>query len=572
MSKYEIRRRKVTDDPNVSWPVQMPETIRRIYAARGITDERFLDNDLAHLLSPSTLGDVEKAVDILLEAIVENKSIMVAGDYDCDGATGSAVAVRGLRMLGAQDVRFIVPDRHAHGYGLSRGLIDAMDPLPQLIVTVDSGVASVDGVAYAKSKGIQVVVTDHHLPGDVLPEADALVNPNLNGDAFPSKALAGVGVMFYLLIAMRSKARELGWWPANLAPRIQDLLPIVAVGTIADLVVLDRNNRILVAAGLRQIRQGRIPVGLKALIESAGKNPAKLIAQDVGFAVAPRINAAGRLENMKLGVEVLLSDHYDQALTKVKQLEAINTERKEVQAAMVADAEAMIAQMTETSHHVGVTVFDPSWHAGVVGLVASKLKETLHRPVFALAPAHEGSDDLRGSGRSIAGFHLRDALAKIDAAHPGLMDKFGGHAMAAGMSIQKKNVEEFAKAFDKVASETLEEEHLQAVVYTDGELAAGEISMDMAQWIRMAGPWGQGFPEPAFDNVFLVKAWQAVGNGHLRLFLQDPRDGTTVEAMQFFGYTGEAPPLRARVAYELSVNEWNERESLQLLVRHLEAA
>lgn len=554
-----------------TWSSQVPSVIQRLYAARGVLNEDDARLRLEMLFPASQLMGITKAVNLLIDAIAQDKHITVAGDYDCDGATGSAVAVRGLRMMGAHHVRFIVPDRVKHGYGLTPGLIDAMDPLTEVIVTVDSGVSSIDGVAYAKAKGMTVVVTDHHLPGDKLPQADAIVNPNLEGDEFPSKALAGVGVMFYLLLALRTRARDMGWWPArHLEPQLRDLLPIVAVGTIADLVPLDRNNRILVNAGLRMMREGQLPAGLKALVEVSRKDLTRLVAQDIGFAVAPRLNAAGRLENMCLGVETLLCDRYDDALKMVEQLDAINVERKELQAAMTAEAETMVEAMAVKDERLGITVFDPSWHAGVVGLVASKLKESLHRPVIALAPAEEGSTELRGSGRSIPGFHLRDALADIAAAYPGLIQKFGGHAMAAGLTIHRKDVETFAKAFDAYVTSTVEEEHLQAIIYSDGELAPEELSLEIADRLRLEGPWGQGFPEPVFDNEFDILAYQVIGQGHLKLLLGDPRTGRQHEGIHFFGYTGSDLPVKSRITYQLDVHVWNGNESLQLLIRHIE--
>lgn len=568
--KHEIRRRPLLGEP-INWAPLVPKVIQRVYAARGLADGNLVDNRLIHLLSPVLLGDLPKAVNLLVEAIRANKTICVAGDYDCDGATGTTVAVRGLRMLGAKQVSFIIPDRFKHGYGLSPGLVDAMTPQPDVIVTVDSGVASVEGVAHAKAKGITVIVTDHHLPGEILPNADAIVNPNLKGDGFPSKALAGVGVMFYTLMALRSKLRELGTWEEGKAPDLAELLDFVAIGTVADLVPLDRNNRILVDAGLRRIRQGKGHAGVNALITAAGKPFERLIAQDIAFSIAPRLNAAGRLENMSLGVEALLCDDNAVALECVQQLDAINVERRTLQASMIAEAEAIVENRA-INEAVGVVVADPAWHAGVVGLVASKLKESLHRPVIAFAGGAEGSGNVHGSGRSIPGFHLRDALALIDTQHPGLILKFGGHAMAAGLTIRETDVEAFSQAFDAVATQHLKEEDLQRVLMTDGELAAGEFTLDMARWLRQAGPFGQGFPEPLFDNVLHCVHWRVMGNNHLKLQLRDPRDGTLLPAVMFSGYTGESVPRHIRVVYELAINEWRDTESLQLLVRHLEPA
>jgi single-stranded-DNA-specific exonuclease len=567
MAKQTIRRRTVSAT-SAAWPQHVHPVLQRIYAARGIENPSDIEHRLARLLNPNLLGGMDVAVDILIKSIQANKRITVAGDYDCDGATGAAVAVRGLRLLGATDVHFIVPDRFVHGYGLTPELVNAMDPGTEVIVTVDSGTSSFSGVKAAKEKGLTVVITDHHLPGEGLPIADAIVNPNLDGETFPSKMLAGVGVMFYLLIAMRGEMRNRGIF-LDAGPDLSTLLDLVALGTVADLVPLDFNNRILVDAGLRRIRSGQGNAGIKALMEIAELPPERLIASNIAFGIAPRLNAAGRLENMSLGVETLLSDDLGQARVMVRQLDAINKERKEMQAEMVNEAERMVAT-AEHIDSIGVVVFDPSWHAGVVGLVASKLKENLHRPVIAFAPAGEGSDEVRGSGRSISGFHLRDALAVVDAKNPGLMPKFGGHAMAAGLSLKMADVPRFAKAFDEVATKMLDEETLQAVLFTDGELPAGHINIHMAYYLREAGPFGQGFPEPMFDNEFEVVAWRTLGAKGISLALKDPRDGAVVSGTMFFADGNIPPPTKVRAAFEIQINTWMERDSLKLLIRHLE--
>jgi single-stranded-DNA-specific exonuclease len=429
----------------------------------------------------------------------------------------------------------------------------------------------VAGVAAAKARGIRVIVTDHHLPGEQLPAADAMVNPNLPGDGFPSKCLAGVGVMFYLLLALRAGLRERGALAAP-EPDLSALHDLVALGTVADLVPLDFNNRVLVAAGLKRIRAGRACAGIAALVEAGRRSLATLCASDLGFTVGPRLNAAGRLEDMRLGVECLLADDPAQARQHAQRLDAINRERRDLQASMVAEAEAMVAQAADTGA-VGVALYEPSWHAGVVGLVASKLKERLHRPVIAFAPASEDdADHLRGSGRSIAGFHLRDALAAIDARHPGLVERFGGHAMAAGLSLKAADYPRFAAAFDAVTRELIEPERLLAVLHTDGELPPGAFTLELARQLRDAGPWGQAFPEPLFDNVFECAGWKPMGESHLRLQLRDPRDGALHEAVMFNAWHGEPPPSRLRTAYELTINDWQGRESPRLLLRHLEPA
>ncbi|WP_329743089.1 single-stranded-DNA-specific exonuclease RecJ [Dyella sp. A6] len=567
-----------------NWPHDVHPVLQRVYAARGVLNPIDAEHRLQRLLPPDTLGGLATAVELLAEAIRLDHSIVIAGDYDCDGATGAAVAVRGLRMLGARRVAYAIPNRFVHGYGLTPELVASLQPAPDLIVTVDNGVASVAGVAAAKARGIRVIVTDHHLPGEQLPAADALVNPNLAGDGFPSKALAGVGVMFYLLLALRAKlypggSADRSDRPQQGRPDLSTLLDLVALGTVADLVPLDFNNRVLVAAGLRRIRAGRACAGVTALVEAGKRSLATLCASDLGFVVGPRLNAAGRLEDMRLGVECLLTDDPVQARRHAAQLSTINQERRDLQAAMVAEAESMVAGTTSTDA-VGVALYEPAWHAGVVGLVASKLKERLHRPVVAFAPA--GPDEaggpstdaamLRGSGRSIAGFHLRDALAAVDARHPGLIERFGGHAMAAGLSLKATDFERFAAAFDAVAREWIAPERLQAVLNTDGALPVDGFTLELARQLRDAGPWGQAFPEPVFDNTFECVSWKLMGENHLRLQLRDPRSGSVHEAVMFNAYRGEAPPARMHAAYELTINDWQGRESVRLLLRHMEPA
>jgi single-stranded-DNA-specific exonuclease len=563
----ELRRRNASGVP-AGWPDTVHPVLQRIYASRGVLEPAGVEHRLAHLLSPTTLGGIDKAVALLMHAIAVDQRIVVAGDYDCDGATGAAVAVRGLRMLGARRVDYVVPNRFVHGYGLSPALVASMQPTPDIILTVDNGVASVEGVAAARARGIIVVITDHHLPGDVLPDADAMVNPNLSGDGFPSKMLAGVGVMFYLLLAMRAAMRDGGLFTGP-EPDLASLLDLVALGTVADLVALDRNNRILVDAGLKRLRAGRGCAGIVALVEASGRSVSTLVASDMAFAVAPRLNAAGRLEDMRLGVATLITDDPGQARRYAAQLDGINRERRDLQAGMVAEAETMAAQAGSIDA-IGVALFDASWHAGVIGLVASRLKDKLHRPAIAFAPAGDGTEELRGSARSIAGFHIRDALAALDARYPGMILKFGGHAMAAGLSLHGRDMARFAAAFDAYARAQLDEASLQAVLMTDGELAPGDCTLAFARELRGAGPWGQGFPEPVFDNTFECSGWKVMGERHLRLQLRDPRDGVMVEAVMFNAYSGSPPPKIFRAAYELTINDWQGRESARLLLRHIE--
>ncbi|HEX7341050.1 MAG TPA: single-stranded-DNA-specific exonuclease RecJ [Rhodanobacteraceae bacterium] len=552
------------------WPAEVPAVLRRIYAARGANRHADVHYRMANLMAPQQLGGMDRATALLTRAIDTDRRILVVGDYDCDGATGTAVAVRGLRLFGARHVGFVVPHRIRHGYGLSAALVDSLETTPDLIVTVDNGIASLDGVRAARARGIDVLVTDHHLPGHELPPAQAIVNPNLDGDEFPSKALAGVGVMFYLLLALRTHWRERGRFVTTAEPDLSVLLDLVALGTVADLVPLDYNNRLLVAAGLHRLRNGKASPGLQALADTAGRSLATLTSTDIAFALAPRLNAAGRLEDMTQGIACLLCDDPSHARALAEQLSAINAERRQLQADMVAQAEQMAASIGATDA-IGVALYQPHWHAGVVGLVASKLKDRLYRPVIAFAPAGE-SDQLRGSARSIPGFHMRDALAAVQSRHPGMIDRFGGHAMAAGLSLAADRFEDFAAAFDAVARAQLGAQALRPVLWSDGELAPGECTLELAQALRFAGPWGQGFAAPVFDNVFECVSVRPMGEGHRRLQLRDPRDGSLHDAVMFQVDPAQDFPSPMRAAYELIVNDWNGRCSPRLLLRHVQAA
>lgn len=573
MKALTIVRRYLVGEPH-GWPENMHPVLRRVYVARGALCPDDLGHRLAGLLPPQSLSGIDRATELLADAIAVQQRIVIAADFDCDGATGAAVALRGLRMLGAQHVDYVVPHRMLHGYGLSPALVETIQPTPYLIVTVDNGITSLAGIAVAKARGSRVIVTDHHLPGATLPDADAIVNPNLPGGPFPSKNLCGVGVMFYLLLALRARLRERGVFSGRDEPDLASLLDLVALGTVADLVPLDRNNRALVEAGLRRIRGGRACVGIDALIEISGCSAKTLIASDLGFSIAPRINAAGRLEDMSIGIECLTTDDASRAHELASILHAINAERRGLQDSMVADAEAMLEGIV-FADAVGVALFDPGWHAGVVGLVASKVKERLHRPAVAFAPAGENDPEtLRGSTRSIAGFHIRDALAEVDAREPGLIVRFGGHAMAAGLSLRASDFDRFARCFDTVARGRIAPELLQPLLHSDGELAPGDFDLELARQLRVAGPWGQGFPPPLFDNVFECVGSRRMGadDRHLRLQLRDPRDGRTHEAVMFNAESVVPIASSMRIAYELAVNDWQGRESLRLLVRHIEPA
>ncbi len=572
-----IRRRAV--DARGDWPDSVPPLLRRVYAARGADDPALAQPKLAQLLPPDALGGLDAAVALLADAIAGGGRILVVGDFDADGATACALAVRGLRLLGARDVRHAVPNRLVHGYGLSpalvaelAGIASGWGPEPPLLLTVDHGIACHAGISAAKALGWRVLVTDHHLPGETLPPADAIVNPNQRGDAFASKSLAGVGVAFYLLLALRRHLRDAGAFEGE-APDLSVLLDLVAVGTVADLVPLDANNRALVAAGLRRLRAGRGCEGLKALIEVSGRQAPLLTAADIGFAIAPRINAAGRLEDMALGIECLLTDDVLRARELAELLHGINAERRNVQQAMVDDAEAALAAVPtqeDGERPVAVCLCHPDWHPGVVGLVASKVKERLHRPVIAFAPSEPGGGSLRGSARSIPGLHIRDALAAVDSAHPGLIGRFGGHAMAAGLSLDAARLPAFEAAFREAVTALLDPVALQAELSSDGELQPHEFDRAHADAIRDGGPWGQGFPEPLFDGVFEVVDWKIVGERHLRLSLRCDGVRATLNAIHFGGWSGETPPRESRLAFRLAPDDWRGGQAIQLIVEHRE--
>jgi len=554
------------------WDEQTLPLLRRIYAARGALSPEQAQPKLAQLHAPELLDGMPAAVELLAAAIAGGKRILVVGDFDCDGATACAVGVRGLRLLGARDVVHAVPNRMVHGYGLSPSLVAELAALePDLLVTVDHGIACHAGVAAAKALGWQVLVTDHHLPGEQLPPADTIVDPNLGGDAFPSKALAGVGVIFYVLMALRRHLREQGAFADQPEPDLLALLDLVAVGTVADLVALDDNNRALVAAGLRRLRAGKGCVGLRALIEASGRDARRLTASDIGFALGPRLNAAGRLEDMALGIELLLTEDAAQAREIAALLEEINSERRAVQQLMTDDAELAVSRALladDGQHPAAACLFDAEWHPGVVGLVASKMKDRLHRPVIAFAPAEPGAAMLRGSARSIPGFHVRDALAAVDARHPGLIDKFGGHAMAAGMSLPLERLDAFRRAFEQQVTATLDPALLQQQLLSDGELSAAELDFQHAEALRLAGPWGQGFPEPLFDGHFEVLKWRVLKERHLKLELRLPGMATPLNAIHFGGWTGNDPGRHVHLAYRLVSDDYRGGGAIQLIVEH----
>lgn len=568
----QIKQREY--DKNISGLHASP-LLNRIYAARDISNSQQLDLALQHMLEPSGLSHIEQAVNLLLSAIHANKRIVIVGDFDCDGATGTAVAVRGLQMLGAKQVFFKVPHRVLHGYGLTPGLVEELQELqPDLIITVDSGIACNPGVALAKKYGWQVLITDHHLPGEQLPAADVIVNPNLLGDAFASKALAGVGVMFYLLLALRKRLREHNMPFAD--ADLSSLLDLVAIGTVADMVKLDANNRRLVRAGLSRINSGRCQPGVKALIEISGLQMGEITETDIGFRLAPKINAAGRLEDMALGIECLLANDQHAATQMALSLAAINSERQELQQQMLDEAELALTHILSQKHStqpLAYVLHQAHWHPGIIGLLASKVKEKCNRPVVVFAPSEAGSDELRGSARSIAGFHMRDALAYIDAQNPGLITRFGGHAMAAGMSLPVAHLQDFELAFQKVASLWLTAEALDSVYLTDGPLLNHEFNRANAVLLKQGGPWGQGFAEPLFDNEFHVQSWQVLKDKHLKLqlTLASCPGKLRVSAIFFNAWQGQPPAQQIRAVYHLQTNDFRNKQDFQCLIRYIEA-
>jgi single-stranded-DNA-specific exonuclease len=541
--------------------------LRRIYAARGVGQHQPLDLKL--LLPPAGLLGIEAAAALLAESIARQRRIIIAGDYDADGATATAVAVLGLRALGAASVDYVVPNRFTMGYGLSPALVRmALDKGAELLVTVDNGIASLAGVAAANAAGLAVLVTDHHLAGEELPAAAVIVNPNQPGCGFASKHLAGVGVMFYVLLALRARLRAEGRFDGRAEPNLAELLDLVALGTVADVVRLDYNNRILVAQGLARLRAGRGRPGLHALLAAAGRVHEFAGSQDLGYVVGPRLNAAGRLEDMTVGIECLLAGT-EAARTLASQLDTLNRERRDIEAQMRDEALELLAQ----NRDIGVCAFDPGWHEGVVGLVASRVKDRLHRPVIAFARAAEPGL-LKGSGRSIRGLHLRDALAAIDARHPGLITRFGGHAMAAGMSLPEANLAEFGVAFDAECTARLDAEALEQVLETDGELGEHELNLDTARVLEQGGPWGQGFPEPHFEGAFEVLDTRALGSDgrHIKYRLRLP-GGALVEAMDFNGHERLADRgQRLRLVYDIGVNRFRGQEGLEMRIVDLRPA
>jgi single-stranded-DNA-specific exonuclease len=570
-----IRRRDLAKP--VEFQVSIHPLLQRIYGARGVLHERELQYQLANLHKPNFKG-LDEAVSLLADAVVAQAKIIIVGDFDADGATSSALAVLALRAMGLPNVDFLVPNRFEYGYGLTPEIVAvAAAQQPDIIITVDNGISSIEGVEAARELGIAVIVTDHHLPGAYLPNADAIVNPNQPGCEFPSKNLAGVGVIFYVMNALRAELRQMGWFEESgiAEPNMASFLDLVALGTVADVVPLDYNNRILVAQGLQRIRAGVCRPGIKAMLEVSGKQANKLVASDFGFALGPRLNAAGRLDDMSLGIQCLMCESENLAREMAAQLDELNRDRKAIETGMQQEAMEMLQktlQADAASLPWGLCLFDETWHQGVIGILASRIKDKYHRPTIVFADAGDG--EIKGSARSVPGFHIRDALDAVAARHPELLKKFGGHAMAAGMSLSRGNFSAFSHAFDDEVRRQLTSDDLQAVVVSDGELTAQELSLGIATQLREAGPWGQHFPEPIFDGEFYLVQQKLVGAKHLKMTLAFDAQGQQLVDAIAFNIDPDIWPNnqinKIRAAYKLDINEFRGNTTVQLLVDYLE--
>ncbi len=556
-------------------PESLDPLLRQIYANRGITSETQLERSLKGLLHYQDLNGIDVAISLLVEALKLQSRIVIVGDFDADGATSTALAIKALRQMGFQQVSYHIPNRFDDGYGLSPQVVhDVAKKGVDLIITVDNGISSFEGVDVAHEYGIRVLVTDHHLPGHSLPQADAIINPNLADCAFLSKSLAGVGVTFYLMTALRAELEKQGWFTAQglARPNMADYLDLVALGTVADVVPLDENNRIFVYEGLRRIRAGRCCAGIKALTEVSRKTLSQLVSSDLGFALGPRLNAAGRLDDMSVGVALLLTNDIGVAREIANELDGLNQTRREIEAGMQEEASTIFRQFITTQDDLpnGLAIYHPQWHQGVVGILASRIKEKLHRPVIAFAPSGDGL--LKGSGRSIHGVHLRDALERLNTLNPGLMVKFGGHAMAAGLSLEEDKFPLFQRHFSALMAELVSAEQLQGVILTDGELSGSQLSLPIAEMLREAGPWGQAFPEPLFDGKFTLLQQRIVGSKHLKMMLQPINSHVMIDAIAFNVDVNIWPDNSIKtveLAYRLDVNEFRGQRNAQLLVEHI---
>ena len=559
---------KLCDDP----------LLDRLYRSRHIKNANQLDRTLNAMHHPNLMSGMDTAVTFLLEAYQKQQNIVIVGDFDADGATSTALAVLALRQLGFANVAYLVPNRFEQGYGLSVAVAqEALALGVELLMTVDNGVSSHEGVAFLKAQGVKVIVTDHHLPPETLPNADAIVNPNLAHCGFPSKHLAGVGVTFYLMLALRAKFRELGLFDAKNQPNFTELLDLVALGTVSDVVPLDQNNRILVYQGIARIRAERCRCGIRALAEVAKRDVTRFVAADLGFSIGPRLNAAGRLDNMSVGVELLLAENMETARALALELDGLNQARKEIEQGMKLEAlticQNLFANATalETDIPHSIVLYQSDWHQGVLGILASRIKEQFHRPVIAFAQDQAGM--LKGSARSIPGLHIRDVLERVYSQHPDLILKFGGHAMAAGLSIQESRFDDFRQIFNQTVSELLAEDQLQGTIWTDGELNANLLNLATAETLRQGGPWGQAFPEPLFDGEFKILQQRLVGEKHLKMMVEPKLGGPLLDAIAFNIDTRYYPDLSiktARFAYKLDINEFRGNRDLQLLVDYIE--
>lgn len=585
MQKH-IRRRELVDASAAFSSVIHPALIN-IYLSRGISSDEQLANELPRLSTPDRFKGLRDAAALIADSIERDEHILIVGDFDADGATSCALSVLTLRAMGAVHVDFLVPNRFEYGYGLTPEIVAvAAQRKPDLIITVDNGISSIEGVEAANQAGIRVLITDHHLPGSALPNAAAIVNPNQPACEFPSKCLAGVGVIFYVLSALRSELRARDWFKKQNRnePNLGDFLDLVALGTVADVVPLDHNNRILVAQGLRRIRAGRARPGIKALLEVAKRNPATIVASDLGFAIGPRLNAAGRLDDMTLGIQCLLTDDPYRAREIAQELDELNHDRKAIEASMQREALTALEtlQLGDASALPwGVCMYQPDWHQGVIGILAARIKDRYHRPAIAFADADplaesNGSATIKGSARSIPGLHIRDALDAVAAKHPGLLSKFGGHAMAAGLSLARENFAAFSAAFDTEVRAQLCADDLTAVLLSDGDLMPEHMTLEFAQALRDGGPWGQHFPEPLFDGEFLVVQQRLVGEKHLKLVVAHasaPKQVFDAIAFNIDNRRWPDPAVgKVRLAYRLDINEWRGQQSVQLLVEYLEPA
>jgi len=573
VSKLQIKPRTTPTDAPIPG---LGRVMSHILRSRGISSPNALDYGLKNLLPPNGLSHIGAAADMLVDAITAGASVVIVGDFDADGATSCALAMRCLTAFGLKEVSYLVPNRFEYGYGLSPEIVGmAAMRQPDIIITVDNGISSIAGVHAAQALGMSVLVTDHHLPGEDLPTADVIVNPNLAGDRFASKNLAGVGVIFYVMLAVRAQLRQIDWFSQTeiVEPNMSQFLDLVALGTVADVVPLDQNNRILVQQGMQRIRQGKACVGIQALLTVGKRNPLRLASSDLGFAVGPRLNAAGRMDDMSIGIECLLCDNFDKAMRLAIELDQLNRERREVEQSMQHDAIAIVDKIAidKESMPTVYCLSDEAWHQGVVGLVASRIKDRVLRPVIAFAPG-DGQNEWKGSCRSVEGVHIRDVLARVDALYPGLISKFGGHAMAAGLSLKIENLSRFNAAIVQVMDAMTIGRDWRKILLTDGVLQANELTMETADQLRLSSPWGQGFPEPLFEGEFEVVESRLVGETHAKLRLKLVDGGQIVDGI-CFSYLDThdvLPEGIVRLVYRLEVNEFREKLSLQLMIQHIQ--